>query len=221
MSWSLVDEVLGHAPPGLTVAERHVLVVLADFVHQADYRAGSRRTERTHAEVATRAGMTVAALRQVLYRLANPPKAHAGRLPLDVRVPLGTDARGRPLYAVRGRKPTFRVPVLPPPPGCTCATCTAPKVGPQSDDPGPKVGPQSQTVGQESDQPATTVRPNRGTGGTEGRGGRRRPLPPPCGRCDARPGDAPSARVREVPGGRVQLCPECHPDARQDGRRAT
>lgn len=38
----------------------------------------------------------------------------------------------------------------------------------------------------------------------------RPPLPEPCGQCEARPGDQPSARMVEVDG-RLQRCPRCHP----------
>lgn len=40
-------------------------------------------------------------------------------------------------------------------------------------------------------------------------------LPPPCGRCDARPGDPPSARIEWLDGSRTEArqCPRCHPSS--------
>jgi hypothetical protein len=38
------------------------------------------------------------------------------------------------------------------------------------------------------------------------------PVPPPCGRCDTRPGDTIAARTIPVPGrDQVRRCPRCHP----------
>lgn len=38
------------------------------------------------------------------------------------------------------------------------------------------------------------------------------PVPPPCGQCDARPGDSIAARLIAEPGGDcVRRCPRCHP----------
>ncbi|MEV6641099.1 helix-turn-helix domain-containing protein [Amycolatopsis sp. NPDC051371] len=38
------------------------------------------------------------------------------------------------------------------------------------------------------------------------------PVPPPCGECDARPGDTIAARTIPVPGrDQVRRCPRCHP----------
>ncbi|MEV5720007.1 helix-turn-helix domain-containing protein [Amycolatopsis mediterranei] len=38
------------------------------------------------------------------------------------------------------------------------------------------------------------------------------PMPPPCGQCDARPGDTIAARTIPVPGrDQVRRCPRCHP----------
>ncbi|MEV6644704.1 helix-turn-helix domain-containing protein [Amycolatopsis sp. NPDC051371] len=43
-------------------------------------------------------------------------------------------------------------------------------------------------------------------------GGEAAPVPPPCGQCDARPGDTIAARTIPVPGrDQVRRCPRCHP----------
>lgn len=39
----------------------------------------------------------------------------------------------------------------------------------------------------------------------------RSPLPPPCGQCEAQPGDTPAARFVELDDGRTAKCPRCHP----------
>lgn len=46
----------------------------------------------------------------------------------------------------------------------------------------------------------------------------RSPLPPPCGQCDARPGDPVSARLIWHANDRSEPCPRCHP-ARIGGAR--
>ena len=153
--------VLHHAPSGLTPAERLVLVAIAEYVHQDDYKRGSRQTARTHAELASVAGLSDAALRKAIYRLANPGAEHADRPPLEVRVPLGRSQAGNVVWAVDGRKPIFRVPALTAPFGCACALCTNPKVGQESEQEIGQESEQEAKVGQQSEEGRTPVPPYR------------------------------------------------------------
>jgi len=47
----------------------------------------------------------------------------------------------------------------------------------------------------------------------------RPPLPPPCGQCDARPTDHPSARMITTQSRSPRPCPRCHPSAFEAARR--
>lgn len=132
MAYKLVERVLHHAPAGLTPAERLVLVVIAEQTH-----AGSTSCQLSSVDLAARAGLDASAgrgLRHALQRLA-------GR-GLDVRVAVANDRHGRPLYAVPGRVPTYRLPDLPAPAGCRCTSC-APEE-PQVSEGGP-AGPPTDT----------------------------------------------------------------------------
>ena len=122
MAWQIVTEVLHHAPPGLGPAERLVLLVVAHQVHQRDVDA--RRYSCGLDELARLTGLAPNSVSAALTRLAG--KGY------DLRVPRGVDDHGRPVYAHRGRVSTFRIPAFPPPPGCSCAACTASGKAPRS-----------------------------------------------------------------------------------------
>jgi len=111
LSGRLVGEVVewlqSPAADDLTLAERTVLMVIAERSHERTREMWRHRGDDcTLFERIMRAcGLDKAGLTKALRRLA-------GR-GLDVRVPLGTDARGRPVYAHRGRAMRFRLPELP------------------------------------------------------------------------------------------------------------
>ncbi|MDG4832402.1 hypothetical protein O7627_24285 [Solwaraspora sp. WMMD1047] len=110
MSYQLVAEVLDHAPP-MTAAERLVLVAIAERA-----RTATRECDLDTATLERRTGgLDPSNVRAALRRLA-------GR-GIEVRVSLGTDRTGRPVYAFRGQVPRYRLPSLPVPPGCRCDTC--------------------------------------------------------------------------------------------------
>ena len=112
MAYWLVEEVMDHAPRHLTPAQRHLLAVLAELC-----RGNERVIEESLEYIAWRYGTSPKGVRQVLAKLAE-----AG---VDVRVPIGVDKLDRPVYAVRGRVPRFRLPRFPAPAGCPCRRCKA------------------------------------------------------------------------------------------------
>lgn len=110
MSYTLVAEVLDHAPE-MTAAERLVLVAIAE---QA--RSKSRECAMETAALTRRTGgLDPSNIRKALRRLAVRG--------LEVRVAVGTDRRGQPVYAHRGHVPRYRLPSFPPRDGCRCLTC--------------------------------------------------------------------------------------------------
>lgn len=112
MAWWLVEEMMDHAPRHLTPSQRHLLAVLAELC-----RGDGRHVSESLDYVAWRYGTSASGVKQALRAMAA-----AG---VDVRVALGVDKNGNPVYAVRGRVPTFRLPVFPAPEGCPCRRCEA------------------------------------------------------------------------------------------------
>lgn len=115
MAWQLVVEVLDHAPPDLTAAELLVLVALAEKMpRRGPYDYTTRHLMR-------RTRLKERGLRAAVERLA-------GR-GIDVRVPIGVDKRGRPLYAAYGLAPRWKLPAFDPPDGCLCDSCEVSRGG--------------------------------------------------------------------------------------------
>lgn len=112
MAIELTREVLDHAPPELTAAERLVLLAIAEFA-----RSPSRGWCGPQSYIAARAGLSLDGTRRAFGRLEN----HG----LEVRQSFGRDRRGEHIYAVPGRSPRFAVPQLAPP-DCDCWSCTEP-----------------------------------------------------------------------------------------------
>jgi hypothetical protein len=100
----VVVEVLDHAPPDLTPAERIVLVALAERCRDDTRRVLPSVDEPVRAMLLRRSGLGDSGLTKVLRRLAQRG--------LDVRIPLGLDGSGRALYAYDGRAAEFSVPQL-------------------------------------------------------------------------------------------------------------
>lgn len=114
MAYELVEEVLDHAP-AMTAAERLILVCIAEKA-----RLPERAAKITGEELARRTGGSIGerGIRQALTRLAERG--------LEVRVPIGYDKHGGPVYAVPGRVRHFHVPHFRPAPGdCRCHGCRA------------------------------------------------------------------------------------------------
>jgi hypothetical protein len=110
--YQLVAEVLDHAPAGLDPAAVLLLLALAE-----DTRSPGEIREIPTDTLCRRTRVDPRGLRHVVDRLR--------RAGIKVRVPIGTDRRGKPLYAVPGRAPRWVLPPLPGPPGCQCRTCAA------------------------------------------------------------------------------------------------
>jgi hypothetical protein len=99
-----IVEVMDHAPPELTAAERLVLLVIAENINDDD---PERLTWPgfSAAVLARRTGLLgKGSLKDALQRLAK-----RGR---EVRVPIAVGKDGRPLYAVPGRQCRYRLPRL-------------------------------------------------------------------------------------------------------------
>lgn len=101
MGVGLIQEVLDHAPEDITSSEMVVLLVLAESARDA-----SREAWPGMQELARRCRLTPDGVQKVLRRLA-------GR-GIDVRVVVAKDKNGRPMYAARGHRTTYRLPSLGP-----------------------------------------------------------------------------------------------------------
>jgi hypothetical protein len=289
VAWQLVTDAMDHAPPGLTVAERFVLVVVAEFVGR-DPRLPARECECSTSDLARRTGLAIRGVQDALVRLA-------GR-GMDIRVPLAAGKDGRPVYTFRGRVPRYRLPSFVAPDGCECQLChgfavSSPSPVDNSAQGSATVHP-SASEGHGPTDPSGEKGPSQRAEGSAVTSGRVRPsgpppvagspvaaaarvpspvnnfeaaalarrldieltdamviitevqrqrapvrnlagllrsipdddlrtflstptapavspLPPPCGQCDARPGDPPAARTVDDDAGRPRPCPRCHP----------
>jgi hypothetical protein len=173
--YQLVAEVLDHAPGGLDATAVLLLVAIAE-----DTRTPGEIREIGTESLCRRTRVDARGLRHVVARLAD-----AG---IKIRVPIGTDRLGRPLYAVPGRVPQWSLPTLSAPEGCSCRTCTT--VPPQPVDNATQGGhprpPSQETPGQKGGVPRP---PTEQGGHTSPAGGDTRPPAghprPPAG--DTRP----------------------------------
>lgn len=160
MTWQLVEEVLDHAPGELTPAETLVLVAIAEWCGE-DKRLDGRECERSTIDLARRTRVKIGSIRVVLQRLA-------GRN-LDVRVRLGTDKNGDPVFCHRGRVPRYRLPTFPVPKTCECNRCHRAREGGTTVSPSPEKGetpsPPSTAEGGTEVPPST---PEGGTSVAEG-----------------------------------------------------
>lgn len=109
MSRRLVDEVLEHGPEDLSGPELALLLILADKSQDEDRTVGGRRIPaRTCFPGIEQLGAWMRlrpdGVRKVLRKLEDRG--------LQVRVPVGQDKAGRPVYAARGHQTLYRVPVM-------------------------------------------------------------------------------------------------------------
>jgi len=101
MGYELYRHVLNHAPAELDPTARAVLAVIADDANERTRISRIPMDLLMHRSgVATRD-----ALKKVFQRLA--------RAGYEIRIPVGTDTLGRPIYAMRGRATQYRIPVFP------------------------------------------------------------------------------------------------------------
>jgi hypothetical protein len=98
VSGKLVGEVLALAPADLSSAELLLLVTIAEQVRNEK----SRECWPGMSLICWHMRMTEDGVRKVFQRLAK----HG----LDVRVPLATDRRGRPIFAYEGARTRYRLP---------------------------------------------------------------------------------------------------------------
>jgi len=101
MGYELYRHVLNHAPAELDPTARAVLAVIADDANERT------RISRIPMDLLMhRSGVTTRdALKKVFQRIA--------RAGYEIRIPVGTDTLGRPIYAMRGRATQYRIPVFP------------------------------------------------------------------------------------------------------------
>lgn len=100
MGYRLYRHVLDHAPADLTSGERLVLLVIADDANDTTRTGWPGLDVLVH-----RTGLSDRGIRKALERLAERG--------YEVRVPLGKTDDGRPVFAARGRRTTYAVPVFP------------------------------------------------------------------------------------------------------------
>jgi predicted ArsR family transcriptional regulator len=103
VSIDLILEVMDHAPADLTPGERMVLTVIAERANEKT-RIAKQTSNWTIDTIAKRSGVGRDGLRKIFQRLAKNG--------CEVRVKLGTDSRGRPVFAYEGTAMTFKVPKL-------------------------------------------------------------------------------------------------------------
>lgn len=132
MSIDLILEVMDHAPAALTSGERLVLVIIAERANDKTRVAKQSKTW-TIDTIAHRAGVGRDGLRRIFQRLEKNG--------CDVRKKLGTDSRGKPVFAYDGTAMTFQVPHLARRDGSTPSEAERRDAGTASD--GQEVVPQS------------------------------------------------------------------------------
>lgn len=110
MAYELVEDVLDHAPEGMSVAERLILVCIAE-----EARKGTRMAEIPQARLRKRTGLGEEGLKTAIRRLRDRG--------YEVRVPFAKDRHGKPIYAIPGRTCTYLVPAFDRPIGCDCRRC--------------------------------------------------------------------------------------------------
>lgn len=113
MGYELYRHVLNHAPDEIDAAARLVLAVIADDAHEKTRKSYLGMDLLSH-----RTGLLPDAVGKALRRLAK-----AG---IEIRVPVGTDKRGKPVFAMKGHRTTYLIPVFP-------ERFMAPKDCPQAD----------------------------------------------------------------------------------------
>lgn len=99
MGIKLIVEVLDHAPKDLTAAELLVLIAIAEEANDL-----TREAWPGMAKLARRVRMAPVSVRHVFDRLRDRK--------LEIRVPIGIDHSGMPVFAGRGRRTVYRIPAF-------------------------------------------------------------------------------------------------------------
>ncbi|MEU0493515.1 hypothetical protein ABZ249_30175 [Nocardiopsis sp. NPDC006139] len=100
MGYELYRHILNHAPGDLDAAARLVLAVIAD-----DANEHTRRSYLGMDLLSHRTGLMPDAVGKALRRLA--------KADIEIRVPLGTDKNGKPVFALKGHRTVYLIPVFP------------------------------------------------------------------------------------------------------------
>jgi hypothetical protein len=115
VTWPRVQNVLYHAPAHVAGAGRLVLVAIADKTPGMDPRIPCV-VDMARRDIALAANTPEKNVRQTLDAMLKNG--------LDVRVPVGKDKHGRPVYAFRGSVPRWCLPYFPPVvDDCPCMAC--------------------------------------------------------------------------------------------------
>lgn len=100
MGYELYRHVLQNAPTELDAAARLVLAVIADDANERTRKSYLGMDLLSH-----RTGLLPDSVGKALRRLAK-----AG---IEIRIPIGTDGKGRPVFAAKGNRTTYLIPVFP------------------------------------------------------------------------------------------------------------
>lgn len=100
MGYELYRHVLSHAPGELDAAARLVLAVIADDANEKTRRSYLGMDLLSH-----RTGLLPDSIGKALRRLAK-----AG---IEIRVPVGANKNGKPVFAMRGHRTVYLIPVFP------------------------------------------------------------------------------------------------------------
>lgn len=162
MGIKLIVEVLDHAPRDLSQAELVVLIAIAEEANDVTREAWPGMTK-----LARRTRMAPVSVRHVLERLRDRK--------LEIRVPIGIDHSGAPVFAGRGRCTVYRIPAFSMTDRSpikdtyladsrTDQDTNRPVRGPDRDTNGPDRGPGQDTGRSDSRPGQDTNRPVRGPG---------------------------------------------------------
>lgn len=114
MSYQRVDNVLNHAPSDVSGPARLILVAIAARM-PGSTNADGRPVKLGREDFARQAAVSPNQVRQVLARLVTRG--------LVIRVPIGKDRNGEPVFAHKGSVGQFAVPWFDAPHGCDCPEC--------------------------------------------------------------------------------------------------
>jgi hypothetical protein len=151
---SLVSDVVAFiAGSDLTMAERLVLLIIAERANASTREAWQSTADGKRWVLAEIVGLSEDGLKSVLQRL--------GKRDLEVRVPIGKDKKDKIMYAVKGRQTTYRLPFLPgvsTPPNDLYGGDTTPQGGVYTPDGGDTTPPFSSASRQASRQASSEPR---------------------------------------------------------------
>jgi len=159
MGYELYRHVLSHAPAEIDAAARLVLAVIADDAHEKTRKSYLGMDLLSH-----RTGLLPDAVGKALRRLAK-----AG---IEIRVPVAADKNGKPVFAMKGHRTVYLIPVFPErfmtPKDCPQADLSEESPAQKQTFNDSKVGPQAAKVGLQADPPPQS--PHTSSSGEEDEG---------------------------------------------------